>query len=239
MHVIRTIKVLLLCGLLMSPILGQALSHHATLAQSYLSQGKLRLAEKELLKAKNRGEPFEEWGVQLGQTYLLQKKYQKALQAATLSDKPPKKLSSTVKIALSLIEARAFIGLKQYNEAEQLLKKSLTLAPKNFEILYFNAEVQLHKHKLGAASHYIQQAIQLPNLSKTDLAKLHILQACKYKHEGQVHTALNSYKQALVADANCHVARVGIANLMLAEREKDIYSEESESIYMSAIHNVE
>ncbi len=125
------------------------------LGQASLMLGDSKDALSDLEKAKANGAPEAHWAVPMGRALLATHEYDKLLKTLS-SDKP---LEPQVKAGVDVLRGDAYLGLKQFNPAQQSYQAALTLDPKNPRATVGLAKLSAIANDPVAAGKYVQQAL--------------------------------------------------------------------------------
>lgn len=113
--------------------------------------------------------------------------------------------------ALQTDHAAALINLKQYKEAEKLLKKALKADPDLPEAHYFYGNVKYFDFNLTAALKHYNKATEL----RTDYRDALYMRAAAYAETGKFHLAVRDYEEVAALDPGLTAARFNIAVIHL------------------------
>jgi tetratricopeptide (TPR) repeat protein len=91
--------------------------------------------------------------------------------------------------------AKAYMGEKQYGEAERLLTQATTLDPRSAETLFLLAYSLQKQDKHAAAIETVGRAHQLAH---SEFATIHLVAGESYSRLGRIPEAVNEYNQYLI-----------------------------------------
>jgi putative PEP-CTERM system TPR-repeat lipoprotein len=124
------------------------------MAQVLITQGNGSAAQIELDRAKAGNVDNDRLVTLYGQAYLLQGKYEDALQVAQLGMR-----GAQIEGELLLIRGQAYLGQKQYSSADTTFTEALELNPKSQLALLGRAQIALQKEKVTEALTYIDLSL--------------------------------------------------------------------------------
>lgn len=113
--------------------------------------------------------------------------------------------------ALQTDHAAALINLKQYKEAEKLLKKALKADPDLPEAHYFYGNAKYFDFNLTAALRHYNKATELRPNYRDAL----YMRAAAYAETGKFHLAVRDYEEVAALDPELTAARFNIAVIHL------------------------
>lgn len=183
------------------------------MAQTLIAQGNGAAAQVELDRARDGRVDDDRLITLFGQAYLLQGKYDEALNVATQGERDEK-----IEIELSLIRGQAYIGKKQYQLADKAFSAALYLKPNNQLALLGRAQVALQESNVQQALTYIDLSLA----SVKPFINGWILKAKILHSLGNKDGALQAIDEALLIDKNHMSARLTKAMLHI---EKGQYKE--------------
>ncbi|MBU2869502.1 XrtA/PEP-CTERM system TPR-repeat protein PrsT [Colwellia sp. E2M01] len=176
------------------------------MAQVLINQGNGAAAEVELDRAREGKVDNDRLITLYGKAYILQKKYDEAIQIATLGQR-----NSQIESELLLIRGQAYIGKKQYQLADKAFINLLAIQPNNQFALLGRAQIALQQAQVDIALNYIDKSL--------DNAKPFIngwIVKSKILHRlGDRKGALTAIDQALLINEKHLSARLTKAMLLL------------------------
>ena len=170
-------------------------------------------AEKELRAALAHGITRERALLPLAQALLLQNKAD-----ALIKEIDPAATRGNDAALLHALRARANLMLKQWDEAESEIEKSLVIQPKSGTSLVILSQVMQSKGKFAEAEKAVDQALA----ANPDLVDAHVQKGALRNAQGDFTQAVAEFDRALSLDPKSASALLGRAqaNLSLGKLEK-------------------
>lgn len=180
------------------------------MAQVLMAQGNGHAAEVELNRAREGKVDNDRLITLFGQAYILQGKYEQALDTAIEGQRNEK-----IEVELSLIRGQAYLGKKQYKLADKAFRNALYLKPKNQFALLGRAQVALQESNIKQALKYIDLSLD----SVKPFINGWILKAKILHRLDDKKGALIAIDEALLIDDKHMSARLTKAMLHIERRE--------------------
>ncbi|WP_343817381.1 XrtA/PEP-CTERM system TPR-repeat protein PrsT [Colwellia asteriadis] len=180
------------------------------MAQVLIEQGNGAAAIVELNRARAGNVDSDRLITLYGQAYLLQGKYDDALDASQLGTR-----SAKIESELQLIRGQAYIGKKQYSSADRAFSEALKLTPKNQFALLGRAQIALQEANVDQALGYIDLSLD----SAKPFINGWVLKSKILHRLGDSSAALSAIEQALKIDNNHFSAHLTKAMLHIERQE--------------------
>lgn len=159
------------------------------LGQSYLALGDGRAAEKELRWVESLGVDHLDVIIPLGKAILLQHNYDKLLNELQVSDAT----GGTDKATLLWLRGEAYLGLRQFEEAQNAYLGAMQYDSKYVEPLIGLARVALQQGRLNKVESFLDQAMNIT----IDNHNIWIVKGLLYQRQGNYSEAETAFDQAL------------------------------------------
>ncbi|TYK66557.1 XrtA/PEP-CTERM system TPR-repeat protein PrsT [Colwellia echini] len=180
------------------------------MAQILINQGNGAAAEVELNRAKEGKVDNDRLITLYGKAYILQGKYDEALDIAVLGQRNPQ-----IESELLLIRGQAYIGKKQYQLADRVFISLLGLQPNNQFALLGRAQIALQESQVDDALNYIDLSLN----NSQPFINGWILKSKILHRLGDRKGALLAIDEALLIDEKHLSARLTKAMLHLEVQE--------------------
>lgn len=180
------------------------------MAQILITRGNGSAAQIELDRAKEGKVDNDRLITLYGDAYILQGKYDQALNVAKLGQR-----NDQIESKLLLIRGQAYIGKKQYKLADKAFIATLNLKPKNQLALLGRAQIALQESKVNQALSYIELSLA----SVKPFINGWILKSKILHRLGDRQGALHAIEQALKIDDQHLSARLTKAMLHIELKE--------------------
>lgn len=191
------------------------------LAKAYLRLGDPLSAEKELQAARQRGVPEQRLGADLAQAHVMAGRYRQALDGPSVKDLP-----AAEEGALRLWRGYALFALGKAEEGATELRRAAELRPDDARPHIGLARMLAQGGDLAAAGAAAEKAVALAGAAEERAEALGIAGEL-LRRSGDDEAALARFAEAIAADPNAAIARLGRAALMvdrdrLDEAEDDL-----------------
>jgi putative PEP-CTERM system TPR-repeat lipoprotein len=163
-------------------------------------------AEKEFLWARERGADENLLAAQLAKAYLLQGKY-----ALIVEEFPPADYDSETRLALTMLRAQAYHGLRQLDRAESEYIAATRLSPENSSPWVGRAEVSLDRGNRELAEEQVDRAIALDAAN----ARAWFLKGEMRRLQGDQAGSISGYDGAVRLDPDYLEARISRAAVLV------------------------
>lgn len=180
------------------------------MAQVLITQGNGIAAQVELDRARDGKVDNDRLITLYGQAYILQGKYDEALQVAKLGQR-----SEQIEVELLLIRGQAYIGKKQYSLADKAFVSALSFNPKNQLALLGRAQISLQESEVEQALNYIDLSLD----SVRPFLNGWVLKSKILHRLGDKKGALNAINEAIKINEKHLSARLTKAMLHIELRE--------------------
>ncbi len=180
---------------------------HFLLARVQLELGDLAAAQKEAKSAQDRGYDRQQVLPLMISTYLMQGKYNEALQDFQVENKDAAADSSIL-----VARGYAYTGLNRLDEAQKAFSDAETLAPNSIQAILASTRLALQRGDLETARKKLDRALQMaPNALDVQLLKTQVL-----RMQNDASGALALLDEIIAKQPNSLRARMDRASLYLA-----------------------
>jgi putative PEP-CTERM system TPR-repeat lipoprotein len=190
---------------------GQNATARMLLGQAFIDLGDMSSAEIELRRAKELGAPAARTALLLGETRLLQGRFDQVLREFPVNDADP----AEARAAVLALRGRAHLGLGQRVQGEQALKAALDLDPKSTEALLTLARLAFATNNPAAGRDFLARAAAAgpEDVKVLDLQGDLAFSAKDYKGAEAAYRQIMKLRKDDVAALN---AQLGLARTQIA-----------------------
>jgi putative PEP-CTERM system TPR-repeat lipoprotein len=189
------------------------------LGQSYLALGDGMAAEKELRWAESLGVDHVDVIIPLGRAMLLQHNYDKLLNELQVSVVT----GDTDKATILWLRGEAYLGLRQFEEAQNAYLGAMQFDSKSVEPLIGLARLALQQGRLNKVESLLNQAVNITS----DNHNIWIVKGLLYQRQSNYSEAETAFNQALASDHSKNMteskfqAKVGLITSQMMQGKLD------------------
>lgn len=180
------------------------------LVETLIAQGKGEMAETELYDLQARGVDFNQIVALLGQSLILQNKYNRVLDVVTSGYR-----GNQIESLVLFTRGQAYLGLNQLRQAEKAFNEALALQS-DFQLAMLGiVQVAMNQNDIVKATTFVERALS----SYEPLINAWIMQSTLYQMQGKFEQALSTINTAVKQDFEHLQARLNRATLYISNEQ--------------------